>query len=412
MEPTAGSETPLLPTGTRLIHIGPSKTGTTSLQAAMWAGREAMLAQGVRYAGNSRHSGYAARAVVGLRSPYSDEGAPPAIRHWEELVRDIRLANEPRLLLSSEFLAGARPDTIRRIVDDLDPERVHIAVTLRPLARMLSSRWQQTIQVGETIGYEAWLDDLFNRPADAPEAGMWLRHRHDRLVARWADVVGIDRVTVVIVDDRDHDQVLRAFEALLGLSDGTLKLQQDLENRSLTLAEVEAMRAFNADFRAAGLNRRLYMRVVRLGVASQMKRRVPAPDEPRVATPPWAMDRAGEISREVVAGLAASGVRVLGDLSRLVEVPPSKLEGDRVPASMSTPAIAASMSIGVLIAGGFARRAATVDTDEDDVASEWPELARVSTHRVARTIYRRVRGSVRVRYRSARRRVRSAISPR
>ena len=42
MEPNADREALLVPVGTRLVHIGPSKTGTTSLQAAMWAGRGEM----------------------------------------------------------------------------------------------------------------------------------------------------------------------------------------------------------------------------------------------------------------------------------------------------------------------------------------------------------------------------------
>ena len=149
------------------------------------------------------------------------------------------------MILSSEFLAHAHPDGIRRLVDDLDPARVRVAVTLRPLARILASQWQQNVQAGRTTSFDDWLDALFNRPDGKRGAAIWHRHRHDRLIARWAEVVGVDRVTVVVVDDRDHAQVLRAFEALLGLRPGTLELQASLANRSLTLAEVEALRAFN-----------------------------------------------------------------------------------------------------------------------------------------------------------------------
>ena len=130
MEPTVASEALLLPTGTRLIHIGPSKTGTTSLQAAMWAARDSMLAQGVRYAGNKRHSESAARAIAGLPSPLSDTGQPPPIRLWEDLVASIRAANEPRLVFSSEFHAHTRTPPHHRLVADNDPTRNHVAVTM------------------------------------------------------------------------------------------------------------------------------------------------------------------------------------------------------------------------------------------------------------------------------------------
>jgi hypothetical protein len=388
----AEGDAPVLPTGTRLVHIGPSKTGTTSLQGALWAARDALIAQGVRYAGHSRHSGAAARAVVGRRSAYSEDGSPPPIRLWEAIVEEIRAAPEQRAMFSSEFLAGARPPAIRRIVEDLDPERIHVVMTLRPLARMLASRWQQNVQTGETIAYDAWLEELFNRPDDAPDMPMWLRHRHDRVLTRWAEIVGLERMTVVVVNDQDHAQVLRAFEGLLGLTPGTLALQDDLANRSLTLAEVEALRAFNVAFKSHQLGRGLQTRVLRLGLAGPMKVRRPAPDEPRIETPQWALDRAGELSREMVANIEASGVRVVGDLSRLVEVPVSGLAGDRLPDPAIPPAIAGSMAMGILLAR----------SDEDEPI----ELARVPTRRLAIILYRRLRGAVLARYRTARRRLR------
>ena len=89
------------------------------------------------------------------------------------------------------------------------------------------------------------------------------------------------------------------------------------------------------------------MRVLRLGLAGPMKVRRPAPDEPRIETPQWALDRAGELSREMVANIEASGVQVVGDLSRLVEVPVSGLTGDRLPDPAIPPSIAASMAMGI-----------------------------------------------------------------
>ena len=404
MEPSVDREPPPLPVGTRLIHIGPSKTGTTALQAAMWAARDSMRAQGVRYAGRSRHSESAARAIAGLKSPLSDKGKPPPIRLWEELVRSIHRATEPRLIFSSEFLAHSHDDAIRRLVDDIDPARIHVAVTLRPLGKILASQWQQSIQAGSASTYDAWLDSLFNRPAGSREALLWHRHRHDRLIERWAAIVGPDRVTAVVVDDRDHAHVLRMFEALLDLRVGTLELQQDLANRSLTLAEVEALRAFNESYRSAELGRALRTRVVRQGVASHLKARKPEADEARIETPQWALDRAGEVAREMVANISASGVHIVGDLGRLTEVPASKLAGDRLPVVEVPPTIAASMSIGILIAGGFAR--------DGGKGPDGASLGRVPSTRVAKVIYRRLRAAARSRIRGTRRRIQASLARR
>ena len=138
--------------------------------------------------------------------------------------------------------------------------------------------------------------------------------------------------------------------------------------------------------------------------AQRMKSRKPGPDEARIETPQWALDRAGEVAREMVANISASGVHIVGDLGRLTEVPTSKLAGDRLPEVQVPPAIAASMSIGILIAGGFARDA----SKGANVAS----LSRVPSKRVAKVLYRRLRGAARVRYWSTRRRIQSSLARR
>jgi hypothetical protein len=41
--------------------------------------------------------------------------------------------------------------------------------------------------------------------------------------------------------------------------------------------------------------------------------RAPLPDEARLSTPQWALDRAAEIAGEMVTRIEATGVRILGD---------------------------------------------------------------------------------------------------
>ena len=104
-----------------------------------------------------------------------------------------------------------------------------------------------------------------------------------------------------------------------------------LANRSLTLPEVEAVRAFNVAFKAERLDRALHARVMRFGAAQQMKAREPSPDEPRVEMPSWALDQVDGIARAMVDAIAASGVRVVGDIELLTErVPqPRRRRADR-----------------------------------------------------------------------------------
>jgi hypothetical protein len=409
----------LLPEGTRLVHIGPPKTGTTSLQRAFHAGRQVVASQGVHYTGPTHQPVSPVLAVTGRSNPIA--GKPPALWTWRLLVREVKRAREPRVLVSSEFFADAGPDAIRKIVADLDPARVHVAVTLRPLAKILPSQWQQFVQAGLRESYDQWLHTMFDAPAGAPTPTFWLRHRHDQLIARWAEVVGPQNVTVVALDDRDQPMVLRVFERLLGLRDGTLAVEPDLTNRSMTLPEVEVVRAFNASFRAEGLATPLHTKVMRYGAAAYMKTRVPEPDEQRIETPGWAIDRAAAVAREMVDNIGASGVRVIGDLEGLTLVPAIRPEADRPPEVEITPRIAASAAMGVLLASGMARGGTTgLSSASDGLEDVAPDpdgyvprpsveplaLVRLSTLQVAGVLLRRTQSAVGARLHRIRRRIR------
>jgi hypothetical protein len=379
MAPTVEQHGLLLPEGSRLVHIGPPKTGTTAVQGALHRQRDALLAQGVRYAGQSRHSLNAVLAVTGRPSFATD--APPPIDHWERLMREVHRAKQQRVVISSEFFADAKPAAVRRIVDDVGRGRMHVVVTLRPLARIIPSQWQQYVQSGMRVSFDRWLDAMLNKPPGTLTPTFWQRHRHDRLIGRWADVVGADNLTVVVLDEHRHEMLLRLFERFLGLTDGTLIPEADITNRSMTWPEIETVRAFNVAFRERGLPSSLLHSVMHFGAANYMKLRQPPHDEPRIQTPQWALDRAAAIAREMVDAIAASGVRVIGDLERLTDVPASTMVGANTPDAPIPPEVAASAAIGVLVAGGLAPG---LDTGSGST-SRWAEplgVAAVPTRRL------------------------------
>lgn len=123
----------VLPDGARIVHIGPPKTGTSALQGAFFAARAEAAAQGVLYASEGKHGMSAVLAAMDLPSPWSAARKPPPRWRWSRLLGLIKASSAPRVLLSSEFFADGKPDAIRRVIDELDPQRVQIVVTLRPL---------------------------------------------------------------------------------------------------------------------------------------------------------------------------------------------------------------------------------------------------------------------------------------
>jgi len=183
----------------------------------------------------------------------------------------------------------------------------------------------------------------------------WQRHHHDELIARWAAIVGTERVTGIVVDERDHGMVLRAFESLTGLRPGTLAVQDDLANRSLTLPEIEMVRQINILFSEAGISRPQHSMLVNFGATDYLKTLPVDPAAPKVALPPWTIERVSELAREIVDGIRATDIRLIGDLDSLLVVPPVATaqplhEVTRIPAS-----VAGRLAMGVLYGADLAR---------------------------------------------------------
>lgn len=336
--------------GTRLVHIGPPKTGTSALQSALHVAREPLAGHGVVYPGTTRHPQSAIHAVIG-RPPLLGH-ARPELLAWTRLAGEIAEAGDRRVVLSSEFLADAGDEAVRRVVSDLGEPRVHVVVTLRPLARILPSQWQQYVQNGLRMPYGTWLDAAFGRSSRAlPTPTFWQRHRHDELVARWAAAVAPSRVTVIALDPSRPDMLLRTFESLLALPEGLLVPEEGLTNRSLTYGETELIRLFNKEFRRRRWPESIYPRFMKYGAIMQMRTgHRPAPHEPRITTPAWAVERAAEMGAEAARAITDLGVRVVGDLKILGETP------EQPAAEPPEPVVSADSAcqavIGAIVAGG------------------------------------------------------------
>ncbi|MET9966319.1 hypothetical protein ABZZ80_10545 [Streptomyces sp. NPDC006356] len=384
--PAGGGVLTPLPAGTRLLHIGPHKTGTTSIQGALFAAKDEMARHGVAWPATTRHPMEAVLAACARTAMMGD--TTPTERHWERLLEQVRATGRRTSVISSEFFADAPDgDTIGRIVEQLGGDRVHVLVTLRPLARIMPSQWQQYVQNGLRMGYGDWLEHMLRKPPyEKPNPSFWHRHRHDRLVERWARVVGPERVTVVVVDDRDREGLTRTFEALLGLPAGLLKPVPDAANRSLTLAETEMLRNLNKEFRANELPAGLYSQLVRNGAVMHMKNTcTPGPGDVKIRTPQWAVEAAAGIGAEIAERIEGTGVRVIGDMRLLSAVQLSAAQQSATrsePEPRIAPEAAAQALYGALAAAAAApvrHTAAAKSRTVHQTSSK--ELVRVLGHR-------------------------------
>jgi hypothetical protein len=354
-------DVPPIPPDGVLMHIGVHKTGTTAIQAALADARPQLREHNVTYPGKLQAQHRAALAVLQRHWGWNTRGGSVLDpKHFDKLTR--RVASTPdRVVISSEFFCEADAEKATRVVQALGPQRVHIVVTLRNLGRLLPSSWQQYLKYGLTTPYEAWLTDIFKTPGSSKMSPtFWRRHDHGAVIDRWAKAAGADRVTVLVLEDVDRSANFVSFAQLLGVPPEILTSRMELtSNRSMTAAEAALLMTLNAEVKQQ-MQWEEYVRYVRRGVALGMvEGRVPTDSEQRLVTPDWALDAAAEAGRQSADAIAASGVRVVGDLDALRTRIPTDVGATETPTHI--PIDAAALAVTTVIAAAREEDITTMD---------------------------------------------------
>lgn len=358
-----------IPHGARLFHIGPHKTATTAIQSALHAARDTLPALGAAYPQATLQAYAAAVALNGHPGHVGGRTVVPG--DWDDLVARLEAAGDLRAAVSSESFSVAKRPAIERLVRDVGPERVHVVRMVRRLDKLVTSQFQQRVVAGNRRTFEQWFAEEIE-PDDSP---FWRRQGYTSLTQRWADVVGPDRVQVVVVDERDPMWLMRVFDGYLGLPEGTLVPPATGANRSLSWGETEMLRRFNVAFTRRGWEPKSQFRFIRHGVSRVIKE-VPDDEAVRLSLPPRFADHLAERANREVDGLIASGFAVVGDpepLRHLSPVPTTPL-GDP---TVAPDAVAASVERILLRA-----RADSYHVAELPPVVATPEPAEASTHAV------------------------------
>jgi hypothetical protein len=137
---------------------------------------------------------------------------------------------------------------------------------------------------------------------------------------------------------------------------------------------------------------------MRYGAVEHMKdARMPSPDEPKIATPAWALARAAEISAEMAGRIDALGVNIVGDISSLGKLPADGQDltadgpdpaGDGSAPPMVPVEAAVRATIGAFIAGGAGGQSTEEIVRDLDTRS----LAKVLADRCRRRVRRALPG--------------------
>ena len=298
------------------IHVGLPKTGTTYLQQTLWESRQQLADDGVLVPGESHQAQRRAFwDLLGRRLRGVEQAKVPGA--WQDLVDTAQQWTGRQVLLSEEFLVNARPAHVRRIVRAFEPAEVHVVVTVRDLARVIGSMWQQELSKGRTWAWSefvAAVRDPEQGPATAG-VGFWLRQDLKKVLATWTTAVPPERVHVVVVPPAGSPstRILELFAAATDVEPSTLTPATKLGNPSVGVAETELLRRLNEGL-AGKLNERQYLHMVNQAVKPVLRERTTTT---RIRLPEsqrgWVTERCNEMI-EVLKNGAYDVVGELGDL--------------------------------------------------------------------------------------------------
>lgn len=375
------------------FHIGAPKTGTTFLQAVMWANRETLRKQGVLFPGDWWLDRVWATNVVRETSNIPHDRARTS---WDRIVAQTR-AFDGTVVISHEFFAAATREQAARAMQALAPAEVHVVYTARDYVRQVPALWQEQVKFRLTTP----LGEYEPEPLSASPRSHFGWRTLDVVDAleRWGADLPPEHVHVVTVPPSGSPPGLlwERFATLCGIDPASCDTDLGRSNQSLGSVEAELLRRVNPRIS----DKIRGPREVPTWVRDYLGHSVLVPrGGSRFGVAPARADELREKSREAVRRLEAAGYDVVGDLEELV--PPEDLPPVRQPedATESELLDAALDAIAVMVKN---QRDVTRDRNR------WRERARRAERRAGRsggsgTLRRRLRrGAARLRRRVRRR---------
>ncbi|GAB7004186.1 hypothetical protein JCM18899A_16580 [Nocardioides sp. AN3] len=301
-----------------VLHVGLMKSGTSHLQSRLVDAPDRLAAAGFVFPGPtwSDHVD-AVREVLGRRR------ADEAPGRWSRMVSEIdRFPGTA--IISMEFLAAAGVDRVRDVVDSFRGTALDVVVTVRDLGRAIPSMWQESVKNGRTWPWGEYVDGV--RHHRGPGEDFWREQDAVAVTAKWSDVVGADHVTVVTLPrpGADPETLWQRFCQTTGLPPEASAAPES-GNESLGAASAVLMERLN--HRLSDLPWPDYSRYVKFGLAKWIL------TGHRTAEPAIGFTIGRWLRRaadQQQTGLAAAGVRVVGDLSDLEPVPSAGVSPQKV----------------------------------------------------------------------------------
>ena len=303
-----------------ILHVGFHKSGTSAVQETLAVQRDQLQAEGVLYPsiGRKAHHRIAWALTQKAWGWKKRGGEVTPFKHFTRMASLINRSKSPKIVLSSEFFSELTAEKIQLIASAIKNRKVKVLFTLRPLAKLLGSSYQQYLKYGTKADYVEWLHSVLDEPGVSKiNPTFWQRHMHGDVIARWVEVFGKENVSILITDEQRPEFLYESLNKYLGLDSGFLKPQATGSNRSLSLEEVSLLLALNRLFpKEREWNE--YLVFVRNGYIRELTDKVPLKEgSKKLLTPSWAVAKANDLATQSKLKIQQLGVELYGDVNSL-----------------------------------------------------------------------------------------------
>jgi len=198
-----------------ILHIGQSKTGTTTIQRSCWAQRSLLLGCGVQYLESGVEYSHSP-AHYGLLSDYFKLPLPSpnfslgnrfseCERIWDTALSEIESSTCQKILISCESGWLLDTDAIGYVKGKLDRYAVFIVLVLREPAAYIVSSYKQAIKVGRFL---STFSDFLALRRDLLD--------YDKPIARWASQFGRENLGIFSYEGL-RSRLLENFWQIIGV---------------------------------------------------------------------------------------------------------------------------------------------------------------------------------------------------
>ncbi len=242
-----------------IVHIGPGRSGSTSIQTTLGENRQALARQGVVWPDAALENSCNFRALAEALSAGQRTAA------LDGLLQCIAANPHARVVVSSEFLWKVGPDGTRFLRQMLPPEQpTRIVLYLRPYGEWLQSLYLHRPEGAES---EGGFDRFFAR-----RGTRYLTVR--RAVTAWATAFGTEAIAVRYTADLPRRDAAADFVHVIGAELRTIPRRA--QSRSWLIGELaRAMVAHEATPGALMARRHAFERWLSRVGAEADTRRIP-----------------------------------------------------------------------------------------------------------------------------------------